>query len=242
MMRWSIVTGDSGGLGGAIVREVLNGGSSGVIGISRRRTEAIEKLLAENPERYQHINFDLSDVEGIEKLFLTEIRSIGRLGGLVNNAANAYDDLVTNLNVEPLRRMFDINVFAGMMLTKYAIRDMLVTKTEGALVHVSSVSACTGYKGLSMYAATKGALEAFSSGVAREWGALGIRSNVVAPGFMETEISSSLTDEQREKIYRRTSLKRAVSIDSVAKTVAFLLSEAATSITGSIVRVDNGTV
>lgn len=242
MMRWIIVTGDSGGLGGAIVREVLNGGSSGVIGISRRRTEAIEKLLAENPERYQHINFDLSDVKGIEKLFLTEIRSIGRLGGLVNNAANAYDDLVTNLNVEPLRRMFDINVFAGMMLTKYAIRDMLVTKTEGALVHVSSVSARTGYKGLSMYAATKGALEAFSSGVAREWGALGIRSNVVAPGFMETEISSSLTDEQREKIYRRTSLKRAVSIDSVAKTVAFLLSEAATSITGSIVRVDNGTV
>ena len=129
-----------------------------------------------------------------------------------------------------------------MMLTKYAIRDMLVSKIKGSIVHISSVSAHTGYKGLAMYAATKGAIEAFSKGTAREWGVRGIRSNVVAPGFMETSISNSLTEEQQNKIYKRTSMKSATDINSVAKTITFLLSDAASSITGSVIRVDNGTI
>ena len=138
--------------------------------------------------------------------------------------------------------MFRINVYSPMMLTKYAIRDMLVSKIKGSIVHISSVSAHTGYKGLAMYAATKGAIEAFSKGTAREWGVRGIRSNVVAPGFMETSISNSLTEEQQNKIYKRTSMKSATDINSVAKTITFLLSDAASSITGSVIRVDNGTI
>lgn len=79
-------------------------------------------------------------------------------------------------------------------------------------------------------------------GVTREWGTRGIRSNIVAPGFMETTISVSLTDEQRNKIYQRTSLKRATEVDSIAKTIVYLLSDAAASITGSVIRIDYGTV
>ena len=93
-----------------------------------------------------------------------------------------------------------------------------------------------------MYASSKGALEAFSKNTAREWGALGIRSNVVVPGFMETAMSSTLTDDQKDRIYKRTSLKAATNIASVAETVAFLLSEKATSITGQNINVDNGTI
>jgi 3-oxoacyl-[acyl-carrier protein] reductase len=93
-----------------------------------------------------------------------------------------------------------------------------------------------------MYASSKGALEAFSKDTAREWGPLGIRSNVVVPGFMDTAMSSSLTDEQRTKIYARTSLKSATSIRSVAETVAFLLSDKALSITAQSINVDNGTI
>lgn len=243
-MRWIIVTGDSGDLGGAVTKEILRtfDNSFGVIGLSRRQTENINMLKSNYSDRYKHINYDLSDVDGVKDLFRNEIHSLGHIYGLVNNAANAYDDIVTNLHSKPLRKMFDINVFSGMMLTKYAIRDMLVTGTRGSLVHISSVSAHTGYKGLAMYAASKGALEAFSLGTAREWGAKGIRSNIVAPGFMETAISSKLNDEQRVKIYQRTSLKNATQVESVAKTIVFLLSDAAASITGSVVRVDNGTV
>jgi 3-oxoacyl-[acyl-carrier protein] reductase len=93
-----------------------------------------------------------------------------------------------------------------------------------------------------MYAATKGALEAFSIGLSREWGSLGIRSNCVAPGFMETEMTSSLTDLQRERIYQRNSLREATSIASAAAAVCFLISDAATSITGQCLGVDAGTV
>ena len=94
--------------------------------------------------------------------------------------------------------MYKVNVFSPMMLTKYMLRDMLLNKTKGSIVHISSVSAHTGYKGLAMYASTKGALEAFSKNTAREWGSLGIRSNVVCPGFMDTDMSSSLTKEQKK--------------------------------------------
>jgi len=138
--------------------------------------------------------------------------------------------------------MYRTNVYSPMMLSKYVIRNMLFNRIKGSLVHISSISAHTGYKGLAMYASSKAALEAFSKNTAREWGEIGIRSNVVVPGFMETEMSASLSTEQKDRIYKRTSLKSATSIESVARTVAFLLSDAASSLTGQNIFVDNGTI
>ena len=241
-MKWIIVTGDTGSLGGAIVHKLLKETKFGVIGIGRRDCDDTIKLSNEYPDRYRHLLFDLSDTESVKDFFIKKVHPIGRLYGFVNNAANAYDDLVTNLQLAPLEKMYKINVFTPMMMTKYIIRDMLVSKTKGSIVHISSVSAHTGYKGLAMYASSKGALEAFSKGTAREWGRLGIRSNVVAPGFMETAISAKLTDEQRNKIYKRTSLKKATNVDSVAELTIFLLTEKAGALTGVTVRADNGTI
>lgn len=133
-------------------------------------------------------------------------------------------------------------LFTPMLMTKYVLRNMLLHGTRGSIVHVSSISAHTGYKGLAIYASSKGAIEAFSKNTAREWGPRGVRSNVVVPGFMETAMSASLSGEQKSRIYRRTSLKSATSISSVAATVAFLLSEGASSITGQAVHVDCGTI
>ena len=129
-----------------------------------------------------------------------------------------------------------------MILTKYAIRNMLLHKVKGSIVHISSISAHTGYKGLAMYASSKAALEAFSKNTSREWGELGIRSNVIVPGFMETAMSATLSGEQKDRIYKRTSLKQATDINSVAETIAFLLSDKARSITGQNIHVDNGTI
>lgn len=240
-MKWIIVTGDSGGLGSNIAKTILEKTNFGVIGISRRENENVI-FLKDTFDNYIHINFDLSNVERIKELYKNSLKQYGEIYGLVNNSACAYDDIVTNANLSRIESMFKVNVYAPMMLTKYAIRDMLLNNEKGSIVHISSVSVHTGYKGLSMYAATKGALEAFSKNVAREWGSKGIRSNVVAPGFMETEISSSLNDEQRRKIYQRTSLKKATEIYSVAETVLFLLSDASSSVTGSVINIDNGTI
>ena len=129
-----------------------------------------------------------------------------------------------------------------MMLTKYILRDMLLNKTQGSIVHISSISVHTGYKGLAMYASTKGALEAFSKNTAREWGKLGIRSNVICPGFMNTNMSSSLNDEQRNRIFKRNSKQKELLLDEVSSSVEFLINESSSAITGQIIHVDNGTI
>ncbi|WP_342479068.1 SDR family oxidoreductase [Paenibacillus sp. FSL H7-0350] len=237
-----IVTGHSRGVGSEIVKKILTDTNYTVLGISRASHEIFKGLYEEYGERFHHITYDLSDMEGIKDLYFNKLKLYGPIVGLVNNSAVAYDDLVTNLNMDQLTEMFQVNVFAAMQLTKYVIRDMLLNKCKGSIVFISSVSVHTSYKGLSMYAATKGAVEAFSKGVAREWGKLGIRSNCIVAGFMDTSMSSTLSEEQKMRIYQRTSLKKKTSIESVAETALFLLTEKSESITGGNIFVDNGTI
>lgn len=241
-MKWVIVTGESRGVGKAVAREILMEGTYGVIGISRSKGAEVEDLKQLGGERFVHLTYDLENVEGIKSLYLQQLKPLGVIHGFVNNSATAYDDIISNLRVDPLEKMFRINVLSPMHLTKYVIRDMLLNKTEGSIVHISSISAHTGYKGLSMYASTKGAIEAFSKNTAREWGARGIRSNCVIPGFMDTAMSATLTEEQKERIYKRNAMKKETGIASVVRTVLFLLSDQSSSITGTGIHVDNGTI
>ncbi len=242
MSKNILVTGCSRGVGLEICRVLLREGNT-VYGVARTHTEEFEALEKEYAGRVFFKSVDLADSEGARKsIFRSFVTNEIVLHGFVNNAAVAYDDIVTNLNLKRLKDMYDVNVFTPMMLTKYAIRNMILHKTKGSIVHISSISVHTGYKGLAMYASSKGALEAFSKDTAREWGVLGIRSNCVVPGFMETAMSASLTEEQRGKIYARTSLKAATSQESVAEMVAVLLSDKAESVTAQSIHVDNGTI
>ena len=237
-----LVTGCSRGVGLEVCRVLLEQGHV-VYGIARSYSKEFQELEIKHSGRIFFASVDLSDSANIRvSIFKNFITNKVQLHGFVNNAAIAYDDIITNLNLERLQDMYTINVFTPMMITKYVLRNMLLFHTCGCIVHISSISAHTGYKGLAMYASSKGALEAFSKDTAREWGELGILSNVVVPGFMETSMSSTLTDNQKDRIYKRTSLKKPTSINSVAETVAFLLSEKANSITGQNIHVDNGTI
>lgn len=237
-----LVTGCSRGVGLEICRVLLEEGHC-VYGVARSHTDEFKALETAYEGKLFFRSIDLADSENVRKAIFKEfVTNEIVLHGFVNNAAVAYDDIVTNLNLDRLKAMYDVNVFTPMMITKYAIRNMILHKTKGSIVHISSISVHTGYKGLAMYASSKGALEAFSKDTAREWGGIGIRSNCVVPGFMETAMSASLTEEQRNKIYARTSLKTATSIESVAETVSFLLSEKASSITAQSILVDNGTI
>lgn len=243
-MKRIVLTGDSGGLGYEIAKTLLEKPADEyfIIGLSRKINDNIIDLQKRYAKRYVHIDFDLSYPDKIKELYTKQLKQYGSLYGLVNNSAYAYDDIVSNAKVESLDKMFKINVVSAMVLTKYLIRDMLLYETKGSLVHISSVSAHTGYKGLSMYAATKGAMESFSKGVAREWGRKGIRSNCVAPGFMETKMSATLDEDTKQKIYKRTSVGVATDVLSVANTVEFLLSDKALAITGALIPVDCGTI
>jgi len=237
-----IVTGVSKGLG-LKTAEILLHKNYIVYGVSRSMTEGLTQLQTQYNDRLKWLPYDLADAENVRNtLFKQWIGLHIPIHGFVNNAAIAYHDILTNLDMENLEKMYKVNVFTPMMITKYVIRQMLLHQIKGSIVHISSISVHTGYKGLSMYASTKGALEAFSKNAAREWGQTGIRSNCVVAGFMQTEMSSSLTDEQRNQIYQRTAMKQPVDIGSVAETISFLLTDDAKSITGQNIHVDCGTI
>ena len=242
MSKNILVTGVSQGLGLAIARAVLDQGWT-VSGVSRRLSGEYSALQEKHGDRARFHAFDLSRTDDVQaELFDKFVPFETVLHGFVNNAAVAYDDIVTNLNASRLRAMYEVNVFAPMLITKYAIRHMLFTRTAGAMVHISSISVHTGYKGLAMYASTKAALEAFSKNTAREWGERGVRSNCVVAGFMDTAMSGKLSEEQRQRIYNRTALKRATTLESVADTVVFLIGDGSASITGQSIFVDSGTI
>lgn len=237
-----LLTGASKGLGLKTTETLLKKGWT-VYAISRSKTEYLNELLHLHPDKLNWLQFDLANRENIRlSVFKDWIGFDTPIHGFVNNAALAYDDIITNLNLVSLEKMYHINVFTPMMLTKFVLRQMLLHNIKGSIVHISSISVHTGYKGLSMYASTKGALEAFSKNTAREWGEKGIRSNCLVAGFMETEMSSTLSDNQKNRIYQRTSMKQPVDVNSVAETIWFLLSEEAKSITGQNIHVDNGTI
>ena len=178
----------------------------------------------------------------IENMYNKKIKPIGEVVGLINNSAIAYDDLITNANSKRLEEMFNINVFSPIMLSKLAIRNMILHRNQGSIIHISSITARTGYKGLSMYGSTKGALESFSMGLSREWGRKGIRSNCISPGFIKTNMSKSLNQDQVNKIIKRSSLKKLTTTSEVAKIALFLISDKSLSITGTVIRSDAGSL
>lgn len=242
MKKNILLTGASKGLGLKITKSLLKKGWT-VFAISRSKTEYFNELLIQYPDNLKWLQFDLANGENIrQSIFKDWIGFDTPIHGFVNNAALAYDDIITNLNLVSLEKMYQVNVFTPMMLTKFVLRQMLLHNIKGSIVHISSISVHTGYKGLSMYASTKGALEAFSKNTAREWGEKGIRSNCLVAGFMETEMSSTLSVNQKNRIYNRTSMKQPVDLDSASETIGFLLSDEAKSITGQNIHVDNGTI
>lgn len=231
-----LVTGISKGLGFEICKLLLSN-SYNVYGLGRNSNSELEKF-----DNFKFINIDLVNIDTLEDSLKQHLGNDVKLHGFVNNAAAAYDDIITNMNLDKLESMYKVNVFSPLLITKFAIRNMIYNKVAGSIIHISSISVHTGYNGLSMYASTKGALEAFSKNTAREWGRKGIRSNCIVAGFMETDMSSTLTTEQKDRIYNRTSLKKPTDKVSVASTIEFLLSNSSNSITGQLINVDSGTI
>lgn len=242
-MKSILVTGVSRGLGLTLVKILLEEKDLTVYGISRTMTPELRDLIDNYGDRLKWMAYDLANVKDIRNdIFKNFIGFKTQIHGYVNNAAIAYDDIATNLNYGPLLNMYNVNVFSPMLITKFAIRHFLLHNIKGSIVHLSSISVHTGYKGLSMYASSKGALEAFSKNVAREWGEMGIRSNTLVAGFMETDMSATLNDDQKNRIYNRTSMKKPTTVESVAETIKYLLNDGASSITGQNIYVDCGTI
>jgi 3-oxoacyl-[acyl-carrier protein] reductase len=149
------------------------------------------------------------------------------------------DGLLSNMHNSDIERLVRLNTISPIILTKYAMRAMM-TAGEGRIVNISSIIGFTGYSGLSVYGATKASMLGFTRSLAREVGRLGVTVNAVAPGFMDTDMTTDMTAGQRAKIAARAALKRLADVEDVASSVAFLLSEGARNITGTVMTVDAG--
>jgi 3-oxoacyl-[acyl-carrier protein] reductase len=240
-MKTILLTGVSKGLGLVLLKLLLKDGNI-IYGISRSDTGELNKLKKLFPDNFIHLKYDLSLTESVTELSNYILKNKLKFDSFVNNAAVAYDDIITNANFDKLDLMFKTNVLNPIMITKSILRNFILNKVKGSIIHISSISVHTGYKGLSMYASTKGALEAFSKNTAREWGEFGIRSNCVVAGFMETDMSDGLSSDQKNRIYKRTSLKMETNKNSVAETIKFIIFDGSSSITGQNIFVDSGTI
>jgi 3-oxoacyl-[acyl-carrier protein] reductase len=138
-----------------------------------------------------------------------------------------------------IEQVVKLNTTSPIVLTKHVVRSMMADG-GGRIVNISSIVANTGYSGLAVYAATKASLIGFTRSLAREVGRTGVNVNAVAPGFVSTEMTQSLTEEDRLKIVRRSALKRMVDVEDVANAVDFLMGEGSRNITGTVITVDAG--
>lgn len=241
MSKIVIVTGVGRGLGLTIAQELLHANYQ-VIGVSRTRTDEVNAIENEN---FRFITYDFSQLEGIYDLS-NEIKRIakddfgGSVYGLVNNAAIGTDGVLGTMHASDISKILTVNVEAPILLTKYISRQMLVKLIKGRIINVGSIIGSTGYSGLSVYGASKAAMEGFTRSLARELGKRSITVNVIAPGFMETHMTSVLGEDNLDKIRRRSALGAFASTKSVADMVIHLLSPSAGLITGTVITVDGG--
>jgi 3-oxoacyl-[acyl-carrier protein] reductase len=159
--------------------------------------------------------------------------------GLVNNGAIARDGLLATQHDSEIKGLIDVNVTGPLLLTKYVTRTMLAAKS-GRVINIASISADRGFNGLAAYGATKSSLVGLTRNLARELGRAGITVNCVSPGYMPTEMSGGLTEEDLDRIRRRSPLNRLVTCEEVAGVVAFLLGPQGGGMTGAIIPVDAG--
>ena len=182
---------------------------------------------------------DLAKRDELQSLVSAVWDRFGRLDGLVNNAALAYEGVLAIADEDQIEAMLNVNLRGTILLTKECVRRML-SQGSGSIVQISSIIAERGFAGLSTYAATKAGLLGFTRSLARELGSRNIRVNAVAPGYVETEMSDSLGESQRNQIIRRTPLGRLGAVGDIVPAVEFLLSPASAFITGQTLVVDGG--
>ena len=237
-MRNVIVTGGSRGLGLGIARQ-LAGAEFRVVAIARTESEALAASRAAFGDRLHFRAADLAELAALPGLVRDLRRDFGPIYGLVNNAGIGTAGVLANMPDPAIERLIRLNVVSPITLTKHAVRPMMAAGA-GRIVMISSIVAATGYSGLSVYSASKAALLGFARSLAREVGQLDITVNVVAPGFVDTEMTQDLGGAQRLQIARRSALKRMPEIADVAAAVDYLFSPGARNVTGTVLTVDAG--
>jgi 3-oxoacyl-[acyl-carrier protein] reductase len=237
----AIVTGASRGLGRAAALALGRNGARVVVNF-RGQAEAAAEVVAmieTNGGTALAVQADVAQAADVERLVKTTLDTYGRLDIVVNNAGITRDNLLLRMKDDEWDAVMSTNLRGVFLLTKAAMRPMMKAR-GGRIINITSVVGLTGNAGQSNYAAAKAGLIGFTKSVAREMASRGITANAIAPGYIETDITSVLSDEIKTTVLNNIPLGRLGQPDDVASVVVFLASDAAAYITGQTLAVDGG--
>jgi 3-oxoacyl-[acyl-carrier protein] reductase len=241
LSRTALVTGASRGIGRAIALELAGRGNRVVVNYASRSEAADEVVAAIGAMGGQGVavGADVSDPDQVERLFTEANERFGPVEILVNNAGITADNLLLRMTPEDFDRVITTNLRSAFLCSKAAIRGMLRNRW-GRVISISSVAGLAGNPGQANYAASKAGLIGFSKSVSKEVGSRGITVNVVAPGFISTDMTDSLSEDVKETILGSIATGRFGDPAEVAGVVGFLSTEEAAYVTGQVISVDGG--
>ncbi len=235
-----LVTGASRGIGRAIAESLGKAGAL-IIGTATtdKGAQAITDYFAEQGISGEGMTLDVADSDSVSSVIKSITKEHGAIQVLVNNAGITRDNLLMRMKDEEWDSIINTNLSSVFRTSKACLRGMMKAR-KGRIISISSVVGSSGNAGQANYAAAKAGLVGFSKSLAREIGSRGVTVNVVAPGFIDTDMTRALPDEQRDALQKEIPLKRLGSAEEIANAVLFLASDMGAYITGETLHVNGG--
>ena len=239
-MKTALVTGGSRGIGKAIAYK-LGESTNVVVGYSSSKEQATEVVnsIQNNGGNALAVEIDVTDNDSVEKCFELVEKEFSSVDILVNNAGITKDNIFPRLKQDDWDSVIDTNLTGSFRTSQRAIKGMMKNKW-GRILFISSIAGISGNTGQSNYAASKAGMIGLAKTISKELGSRNITSNVIAPGYIDTDMTSFLNDEQKEDIIGQLSIKRVGKPEDIANIVSFLCSDESEYITGQVFPVDGG--